>query len=255
MPRFFINPSQIGVRSDGRRTVLIIGDDASHITRSLRMTAGEKIVVCDTEGFEYDCEILTAGESVCALVTDERKSDAEPPYRAVLYQALIKGDKFDTVVQKAVECGVCEIVPVLTERCVVRLDKKDCMKKVARWQRIADEAAKQCGRGALVKVSGMLTFKEALIEAAKAELPLFCYEGEHSKTLRGALSEVNTPSDIAIIVGSEGGFSEKEAALAAECRMKSVSLGRRILRTETASSFVLACLSYEYETDGINIPE
>lgn len=248
MPRFFVSASQIGVRDDGQKTVLIMGEDASHITRSLRMKAGEKITVCDMTRTEYDCEILSAGETVTALVTSESTSKNEPPYKAVLYQALIKGDKFDTVVQKAVECGVHEIVPVLTERCVVRLSKEDCRKKAVRWQRIADEASKQCGRGELVKISTMMTFKEAVSAAALADVSLFCYEGEETLSLARALSDVERcPEKIAFMIGPEGGFSGAEAALAAESGIKSITLGSRILRTETASSFVLSCLSYRFE--------
>ena len=248
MPRFFVSASQIGVRDDGQKTVLIIGEDASHITRSLRMKAGEKITVCDMARCEYECEIISVGEAVTALVTEERASENEPPYKAVLYQALIKGDKFDSVVQKAVECGVSEIVPVLTERCVVRLSKEDCKKKIVRWQRIADEASKQCGRGELVKVSPMLTFKEAVLSASATDISLFCYEGEDTLSISDVLEGVeNCPEKIAFMIGPEGGFSKAEAAIAAESGVKSVTLGPRILRTETAPPFVLACLSYRFE--------
>ncbi len=246
MPRFFVTASQIGVRDDGSKTVLIVGDDASHIARSLRMKEGEHITVCDMARTEYDCVILSVGDTVTAEVVGESPSSSEPPYRATLYQALIKGDKFDTVVQKAVECGVCRIVPVLTDRCVVRLDKRECAKKIARWQRIADEAAKQCGRGALVSVSDMMTFREAAGDAAKCDVPLFCYEGENEVSLKAALSG-EKPETVSFIVGPEGGFSAKEADAAADVGLKTVTLGRRTLRTETAASFVLACLSYEYE--------
>lgn len=248
MPRFFVTASQIGVRDDGTKTVLIVGDDANHIIRSLRMKVGEKLTVCDMARVEYECEIASFGEGVTANVISEKSSDSEPPYKATLYQALVKGDKFDTVVQKAVECGVSRIVPVLTDRCIVRLNKSECEKKISRWQRIADEAAKQCGRGSLVRVDGMMTFREAVQDAAGAKIPLFCYEGEESATLSSVLENVQgVPESISFMIGSEGGFSASEANYAAECGMLSTGLGRRILRTETASSFVLACLSYRFE--------
>ena len=248
MPRFFVTASQIGVRDGGKKTVMICGADASHITRSLRMKTGERLTVCDMAGVEYECAVTSVGDTVFADVLSEKKSDTEPPYKATLYQALIKGDKFDTVVQKAVECGVSRIVPVLTERCVVRLTKKDCEKKIARWQRIADEAAKQCGRGALVEVCGLLTFNEAVKEAAKDSLPLFCYEAEDGTTLKSALRECGAvPKAVSFMIGSEGGFSVSEAEYAEQNGMIPVGLGKRILRTETASSFVLACISYEFE--------
>lgn len=248
MPRFFVTASQIGVRDNGQKTVLIMGEDASHITRSLRMKQGEKITVCDMTRTEYECEIMTTGETVCALVLSEEPSKNEPPYKAVLYQALIKGDKFDTVVQKAVECGVSEIVPVLTDRSIVRLNKAECRKKILRWQRIADEAAKQCGRGSLVTVSDLMTFKEAVAASSADPLSLFCYEGESALSVKEALRSFDSvPERISFMIGSEGGFSTAEAALAVESGMKSVTLGSRILRTETASSFLLSCLSYEFE--------
>lgn len=249
MPRFFIRASQIGTEDGGAQTVRILGDDAQHITKSLRMREGDTITVCDMARTEYSCRILSVGECVLARVESACPSASEPPYEAVLYQALIKGDKFDHVVQKAVECGVHRIVPVLTERCVVRLDKKDGEKKRLRWQRIAAEAAKQCGRGIIPEVSGLMYFKEAVSQAAQAALPLFCYEGEDKCSLVQATENCRAPGTVSLLIGSEGGFSVEEASFAAECGMRSVGLGKRILRTETASSFALACLSFAYEME------
>ena len=192
---------------------------------------------------DYDCVITSVGDTVTAEIVDEHQSLTEPPYRATLYQALIKGDKFDTVVQKAVECGVSRIVPVLTDRSVVRLDRRDCAKKCARWQRIADEAAKQCGRGALVKVDELMTFKEATADASFADVSIFCYEGEETLSLRTALDAVNgIPKTVSFIIGPEGGFSVKEADAALSAGLTSVRLGERILRTETAGMVVLSNL-------------
>lgn len=247
MPRFFIRASQIGTEDGGAQTVRILGDDAHHITRSLRMREGDAITVCDMARTEYTCRILSVGECVLARVESACPSASEPPYEAVLYQALIKGDKFDYVVQKAVECGVHRIVPVLTERCVVRLDKKDGEKKRLRWQRIAAEAAKQCGRGIIPEVSELLYYKEAVAQAAQTDLPLFCYEGEDRCSLAAAVNACRIPKTVSLMIGSEGGFSIEEAAYAADSGMRCVGLGRRILRTETASSFALACLSFAYE--------
>ena len=247
MPRFFIPNSAVGVRDDGSKTVMICGEDALHIARSLRMKAGEKLDVCDMTRREYSCVITEVGETVFADVVSEKDSDTEPPYTAVLYQALVKGDKFDTVVQKAVECGVTKIIPVLTDRCVVRLDKKGAAKKAERWQRIALEAAKQCGRSIIPEIGELMTFKEAVDDAAKADIPLFCYEAERGYTLSEALAGAKQQPEISVFIGSEGGFSVSEAEYAENHGLKSVGLGKRILRTETASSFVLACLCYEFE--------
>ena len=277
MPRFFIEPSQIGTAGDGSRTVLVMGDDAAHITKSLRMKPGERVTVCDGDCGEYDCVVRKTGDTVTLDVCEERRSASEPPYRAVVYQALVKGDKFDTVIQKAAECGACRIVPFISERCVVRLTEKDAEKKRSRWQRIALEAAKQCGRGRVPEVAPLMEFSSAVREAAKSSIALFCYEDERGLGLpaalksagvtesigtadsakvtesvgtadsAGALENAEVPESISVMIGSEGGFSSAEAAEAAQCGMRSVSLGRRILRTETASSFVLACLSFAYE--------
>jgi len=246
MPRFFVTASQIGIRDDGSKTVLIFGDDASHITKSLRMREGEALTVCDMARREYDCTVLSTGEEVLLCVVGERECDTEPPYRATLYQALCKGDKFDTVVQKAVECGVFRIVPFISEHCVVRLTKKDCEKKIVRWQRIAAEAAKQCGRGIIPEVLPLMTFGEAVCDAATADIPLFCYEAEDNVSLPEALKGKSADS-LSLVIGSEGGFSVREAEEARAAGLVSVSLGKRILRTETASSFVLAAVSYELE--------
>ncbi len=247
MPRFFIPNSAVGIRPDGIKTIMICGEDAFHITKSLRMKAGEKIDVCDMGRREYTCTITETGETVFAEVISEKNSDTEPPYTAVLYQALVKGDKFDTVVQKAVECGVTKIIPVITDRCVVRLDKKGAAKKAERWQRIALEAAKQCGRSIIPEIGELMTFKEALDDASKADIPLFCYEAERGCTLSDALSNAPENPSVSIVIGSEGGFSVSEAELAVQKGLNCVGLGKRILRTETASSFVLACLCYEFE--------
>lgn len=250
MPRFFIDKSQIGQRENGEKTVLIMGDDATHITKSLRMKEGQQLTVCDAQGKDYLCRVERTGETVTLAVVEETECLSEPPYRATVYQALIKGDKFDTVVQKAVECGAYRLVPFISERCIVRLDKKDAAKKVIRWQRIAEEAAKQCGRGIIPAVSGLLTFKEAVAEAALADIPLFCYEEERGFSLKTAVEtakEKKNVKNVSLIIGSEGGFAPSEAQLAKSAGMTSVGLGRRILRTETASSFVLSCLSYGLE--------
>lgn len=246
MPRFFIDKEQIGEKSDGKKTVIIMGADALHITKSLRMKEGEEITVCDKEGTEYLTSVEKTGETVFLSVNGERKCLSEPPYFATVYQALVKGDKFDTVVQKAVECGAVRIVPFISERCIVRCDKKDAEKKIARWQRIAEEAAKQCGRGIIPEISPLMTFKEAVTDAAKADIPVFCYEGENEKSLPEVfMSEKH--ETVSVMIGSEGGFSPSEVLAASDAGMISTGLGKRILRTETASSFVLSCLSYQFE--------
>ena len=248
MPKFFVKPENI---SGG--TAVLAGEKAAHITKSLRMSAGERVILCDGEGTDYRCVIDSVGTEVRLTVEKSFRSSGEPPYRAVVYQALSKGDRFDAVIQKSVEYGAHSIVPVRTERATVRLNAEECCRKSARWQRIAESAAEQCGRGIIPKIGGLLSFTEAVEAAAAANLALFCYENEESAMLREKLQifvasqESGVVPEIAVIVGPEGGFSDKEAAFAANAAAKNssfniVSLGSRILRTESAAPFVLACL-------------
>ena len=246
MPRFFVRKGQISETGDGGQTVTILGDDASHITRSLRMGPGDELTVCDMSRTEYRCRILSVGAAVTARVVSSMPSANEPPYQAVLYQALVKGDKFDTLLQKAVECGVGKVVPVLTERCTVRPEARGIDNKLVRWRRIAAEAAGQCGRGIMPEVTDMMTFAEAIREASKADLALFCYEGDGTVPL-SELTNRECPSTVSLVIGPEGGFSLEEVAAARTAGMRPVGLGHRILRTETASTFVLSCLSYAWE--------
>lgn len=254
MPKFFVNSEDIS-----ENKVILTGEKAVHITKSLRMSIGESVTVCDGAGTDHLCVIESVGREVLLTIEDSCLSSAEPPYRAVVYQALSKGDRFDTVVQKSVECGAFSIVPVQTERATVRLSADDCSKKAVRWQRIAESAAEQCGRGIVPRVCGLMNFAEAVAAARSADLALFCYENEDGVTLKERLEAFadtrkrdGTVPDIAVIIGPEGGFSEKEAALARECAAESenfhsVSLGSRILRTESAAPFVLACISMGLE--------
>ncbi|MBO7310462.1 MAG: 16S rRNA (uracil(1498)-N(3))-methyltransferase [Clostridia bacterium] len=250
MPRFFIRKEQI---EDKRIT--LTGDDAHHVARSLRMAVGEEITVCDMQGNEYSCTIsgFDADREVYADITDMRRADNEPPCRIRLFQALSKGDKLDTVIQKAVECGVYEIIPFESERCIVRLKDEAEQRKTERRNKIAAEAAKQCGRGILPTVSPTVTFEKALELANASELRLFCYEGDGTLPLGKVLDEHLSPrsdgsvADISVIIGSEGGFSQAEANAAVSAGMIPIGLGKRILRTETAPIFALSCIILKCE--------
>lgn len=246
MPRFFVPDTQI---KDG--LISIVGDDAWHIARSLRMAVGAPLTVCDFHGGEYACtlEKITDGE-VTAKVLSHAASLREPPVKTVLCQAFPKGDKMDLIVQKAVECGVYAIVPFTSARCIARPEGEALVRKLARWQRIADEAAKQCGRGILPKLLPPLSFAQMLDAAAKADLSLFCYEGDGTHSLRQALSSAargKADRSLSLIIGSEGGFSGAEAESAAARGFAMCSLGPRILRCESAAAFALACIAYEFE--------
>ena len=168
MPRFFIEPF------DGE-TACLAGEDAAHISRSLRLRPGEAVTLCDGAGTDYDGELLAVGETVTVKILARRPNESEPRLRLTLYQAVPKGDKLETIIQKAVELGAAAIVPMLTERCVARPDGKAMAKKLPRYQKIALEAAKQCGRGIVPKVLPMVTLKEAA--ASLAGKSLLLYEG------------------------------------------------------------------------------
>lgn len=251
MPRFFVNAAQI----DGKGgTVSLTGADAHHIARSLRMAAGETVTVCDAGAREYDCVLETFHDEVevIARIVAVREVTTEPPFHAHLYQALPKGDKLDSIIQKAVECGVSDITPFESVHCVVRIKPEAEEKKTERRRRIALEAAKQCGRGTIPTVAPSISFAEALKMASGAGLALFCYEGEGTQPLRTVLSayaaeHAGKVPEVSLMIGSEGGFSTAEAQAAREAGMIPVGLGRRILRTETAAAFVLSCLVYEWE--------
>ncbi|MBQ7352508.1 MAG: 16S rRNA (uracil(1498)-N(3))-methyltransferase [Clostridia bacterium] len=247
MPRFFISSEQIEI-NDGVKVIHILGDDAHHIARALRMAQGEKIEAVDSQKTVYNCTLskFIEDKEIIAIVESESVSDTEPKYEVILYQALPKSDKMETIIQKAVECGATKIVPFKSERCIVKIDKKDENKKLDRWQKISESASKQCGRGIIPKIESILTFEQMIEDAKKCDLPLFCYEAEDGKTIKDALKCFNG-SKIAIIVGSEGGFSINEAERITNSGIRSVGLGKRILRCETASSFALACIVYENE--------
>lgn len=243
MPRFFVRQERIINGS-----ISIIGEDAHHIARSLRMAAGDEITVCDMQGNEYNCKISSFDEDreVIADILSQKKSENEPKIFITLYQALPKGDKLDTIIQKAVECGASKIVPFQSERCVVKIKNDAEDKKKERRQRISAEAAKQCGRSVIPEVSSSISFNEAVNQAKNSDLILFCYEGDGTlplgNILKSEFSDNGSPQSVSIFIGSEGGFSIKEAEFAKDNGAVMVGLGKRILRTETASGFILACL-------------
>jgi len=249
MPRFFLSEDAIGGRNIETGDIISVdGGDARHISCSLRMEKGDGITLCDTASREYICVIEALDPSSVTLrVAEIRNCGTEPPYSAVLYQALPKASKFDTIVQKAVETGVTRIVPVITERCISRPDEGSIKKKRERWQKIAEEAAKQCGRGIIPTVDRLMSYNEALEDAAKGELAFICYEGEGAVPLGKILRDAKDARDIRFIIGSEGGFSLSEAERAVERGLRSANLGKRILRCETASAFTLACICCEKE--------
>lgn len=243
MPRFFINSNQINQICNDE--ISISGEDALHISRSLRMRVGDELTLCDGLKNDYFCNILSIDkDNVIAKINRRSICENEPSIAVTLYQGLPKGDKLDTIIQKAVELGVAKIIPVITDRCISRPNEKDINKnkKIERWQKISLEAAKQSGRGIIPPVGDIISFKQAIEELKEFDLSLFLYEikGQPIKTL------INQPiKTCGFIIGPEGGFSPSEAEYAKQNRIPQTSLGKRILRTETASNCVLSCLMYE----------
>ena len=243
MPRFFAKNEAFG-----ESCVSITGADAYHIARSLRMAVGDRLTLCDGEGREYACRLtkIRDDECVCEILSS-CESTSESPVEITLFQAYPKGDKLEIVIQKAVELGASAIIPFESSRCIKRPSSDKAEKQNARLSRIAEEAAKQCGRARLPRVFTPLSFKDAIAEAAKSELALFCYEGEGTLSLKRALTENKGVRSISVTVGSEGGFSPEEAKLAEAAGLIPVNLGPRILRCETAPSYALSAISYFFE--------
>jgi 16S rRNA (uracil1498-N3)-methyltransferase len=214
------------------------------------MKEGEKLTVCDGTGMEYFCEIseFTAGE-IALRILEKKKAQTELATHLVLYQGLPKKDKMELIIQKAVELGATEIVPVMTKRCIVKLedDKKEA-KKLERWQAIAESAAKQSGRAVIPTVAKVMSYKEALKRAKEQGMSLIPYEcAEGMKALKEAAGQAVNQSTVSVFIGPEGGFEEAEVEYAGENGVIPESLGKRILRTETAGFTTLSILMYEIE--------
>ena len=245
MPRFFIRANQI---EDG--VVTLLGDDAHHISRSLRMAVGDEISVLDDTGTEYTCRLFKIRDEVCvADIISSKEGKTELCAEVSLYMGYPKGDKLEIVIQKAVELGASRIIPFESSRCVKRPNPEKAEKQGKRLSKIAEEAAKQCGRSRLPEVLPPISFKAAISEARDAELCLFCYEGDGAVSLKSALSSAKSPKSISVMVGCEGGFSKEEAEAAIGVGLTAVNLGPRILRCETAPSYVLSCISYAFELE------
>lgn len=245
MPRFFA-PSDAFCEG----LVTITGEDAFHIARSLRMAVGDELTVCDMAKREYLTRLIKIrdGECVCEILS-ERVGTTESPVDISLFMAYPKGDKLETVIQKAVELGAARIIPFESSRCIKRPSPEKAEKQNARLSRIAEEAAKQCGRAALPKVFLPMSYKEALASAREAELSIFCYEGDGTKSLKKILSENENARSVSIVIGSEGGFSLEEAEAAKNAGLQAANLGPRILRCETAPSYALSAISYFFELE------
>jgi 16S rRNA (uracil1498-N3)-methyltransferase len=244
MRRFFTEPQNI---KDGIAEVF---EDAKHIEKVLRMNCGDEIVVFDGTGFEYLARLVSIEKNLCrAEILQKNISLSEPETQITLYQGLPKSGKMELIVQKAVELGVARIVPVVMDRCVVKINSKSAgEEKAARWNKVSVEAAKQCGRGRVPEVVSPVDFETAVSQLCGMQLAIMPYEvlGHEGQTgLKKLLAENKDAASIGILVGPEGGFSEEEAQLAMAKNINAVGLGKRILRTETVASAIIPVIMFD----------
>lgn len=245
MYQFFVEPHQIA-----DKTVRIEGQDVNHIKNVLRMKIGEELSVSNgVDGKEYRCGIVAMDEECITCELRFIKEDGvELPSEVYLFQGLPKADKMELIIQKAVELGVHAVVPVATKRCVVKLDDKKAKSKIARWQGIAEAAAKQSKRRIVPDVKDVMSFKEALNFVKDFEVKLIPYElAEDMSKTKEIISALQPGQKIAIFIGPEGGFEETEVQAAMDSRVEPITLGKRILRTETAGFTVLSWVMFQLE--------
>lgn len=245
MYRFYIEQNQI--HDD---YITIEGSDVNHIKNVLRMKVGEAMILCDGQGTDYHCTIDTlSNDFIQAKVVEVEDTQTELPAKIYLFQGLPKKDKMELIIQKAVELGVYQIVPVMMKRSVVKLDdKKKEQKKLERWQSIATSAAKQSGRGIIPEVVPVMSYKEAIAMAKEMDYKVLPFEhAEGMEETKKIIKEVQGKKTVAVFIGPEGGFEDDEVAYAMESGIKSITLGKRILRTETAGLTILSVLMFELE--------
>lgn len=245
MPKFFVDFGADCPEEKPDSLIEITGQDALHISKTLRMRVGESLTVTDSRGIDYVSVIDSVNKSSVFLrVKEVKKSDAESDVEISLFQALIKNDKMDTVIQKAVELGVSHVYPVSAERSIVKLDKESEKKKLERWNKIALEASKQCGRGIVPEVHPVITVNECAKMLSELDSGFYCYELSSGRTVKDVISG-KTVGSLGFYIGPEGGISPVEADTFDSLGIPSVTLGKLILRTETAGMAVLAMVLYE----------
>lgn len=246
MYHFFVEQEQIGAE-----LISVTGSDVNHIKNVLRMKPGETVLISSRTGGDYLCKVAEIQpEEVQMEILEARESKMELPARIHLFQGLPKGDKMELIIQKAVELGVYRIIPVDTRRTVVRLDAKKEESKVKRWNAISESAAKQSKRSLIPEVSGVMSFKDALAETKDYGLKMIPYEcAEGMGQTRELIKRAQAGMDIAVFIGPEGGFEEDEIEKAQAAGVLPVTLGKRILRTETAGLCILSALMLQLEEE------
>ena len=245
---FFVSSSDISDNS-----VYFSPEDSKHIYQVLRMSAGEDISVCDDSSHKHICRLISVSKDSCvAQILSTEEYSNQPTAQVTVYAGMSKGDSFDYLIQKCVECGVYAIVPFISERCIARPTKDEFEKKIKRYQKIADEAVRQSKRSNRVMIGNILTYDKALSAASSHGTPLFLYDNENQKSLSTVLNR-SDGIDYSVFTGPEGGFSESEVSKALDCGMSVVSIGPRIMRCETAP--VAALCAIMYHTGNFDIGE
>lgn len=247
MYRFYTNRSNM---SNADKSITITGSDVNHIKNVLRLKCGDEIMVSDGEGMDYQCRICDiSADMVSADIEDILSNAAELPVRITLFQGMPKSDKMELIIQKAVELGVYEIVPVITKRTVVKIDDRKADKKLERYNGIAESAGKQSGRGIIPEVKPFMTFKQALEYARTFDMNIIPYEEASGiEYSREVINSVKESSSLGIFIGPEGGFAKEEVEQAMTAGARCITLGRRILRTETAGLAVLSIIMFAIES-------
>ena len=248
MPKFFVAENQIN-----NNKITIIGNDVNHIKNVLRQKSGDKITICDiSKEQDYLCEIDKIEEkSIDCNIIEKLENNTESNVKVTIFQGLPKADKLELVIQKSVELGAYDITPLQMKRCVVKLNEKDKLKKIQRWQKISEVAAKQCGRNIIPKINNIVNVKEVCNLCNEYDIVLIAYENEKENTLKKELKNLKKLDKeeikVAVIIGPEGGIAPEEIEMFEENGAKIITLGNRILRTETVALSVLSIIMYELE--------
>ncbi len=246
MPRFFVDENQIC-----NNKIILDEENSNHLSKVLRSKIGDKVTVCDKKETDYDCVISEISKKEVVLEIEKQyENETEPKVKVTLFQALPKQSKMELIIEKCVEIGINEITPIETKFCIAKKnDKKD--NKISRWQKISETAAKQCNRGIIPKINDVIDIKDIKNEVENFDLFILAYEKEDKTNIKQLLSKVNVNEvkNIGIIIGSEGGFDVDEVQYLKDLGIESISLTKRILRTETASMYLLSNILYELELE------
>lgn len=246
MPKFFVTKNQINTEE-----ISIIGEDVNHIANVLRKQVGDELNICNIATSDnFLCQITEISkESIKCKILKKKESSTEPKTEITIFQGLPKAEKMELIIQKCTELGVKEFVPVEMERCVAKLDSKQEIKKIERWQKIAETAAKQSGRDTIPQVKNLINLKKLVFLLPKYDIVLLAYENEKEYTLKQALANLKNKNNlkIGIIIGPEGGIDYKEVEELEKSGAIKITLGRRILRTETVGISMASIILYELE--------